>query len=286
VIPASRREGAPPFVGRSRIRYRYGKEVSTLIRVENVTKRYAQVRLSPSTLFGGKRAEQTTAVRSVSFDCAPGRVFCLLGANGAGKTTVLRMIATMLRVDSGAIDVAGFSVVTQPREVRRRLGFLTGSTKLYHRLTTDELVRYHADLHGVSSTDFTERRDRIYDLLDMGDFAGRRIGRLSTGMQQKVSIARTMIHNPEVLVLDEATSGLDVLAARGIAELIRREKKDGKTILFSTHRLGEVVELADDLAVIHEGRILFLGTLDQFQAAHAGLSLESAFIRIVENGES
>lgn len=263
-----------------------GKEVITLIRVENVTKSYAQTHLSPSTLIGGRRAEPTPAIRGVSFDCAPGRVFCLLGANGAGKTTILRMIATMLRVDTGEIDVAGFSVSTQPREVRRRLGFLTGSTKLYHRLTTDELVRYHADLHGVSPADFTERRDRIYALLDMGEFAGRRVGRLSTGMQQKVSIARTMIHDPEVLVLDEATAGLDVLAARGIAELIRREKNNGKTILFSTHRLGEVVELADDLAVIHEGRILFLGTLDKFLVDHAGLSLESAFIRTIENGAS
>ncbi len=257
-----------------------------MIHVENVTKSYAQVRLSPSALFGGRRAGPNTAVRGVSFDCTPGRVFCLLGANGAGKTTILRMIATMLGVDAGAIDVAGFPVTTRPQEVRRRLGFLTGSTKLYHRLTPNELVRYHAELHGVHSADFTARRDRIYDLLDMGEFAGRRIGRLSTGMQQKVSIARTMIHDPEVLVLDEATSGLDVLAARGIAELIRREKDNGKTILFSTHRLGEVVELADDLAIIHEGRILFLGTLDQFQSAHAGLSLESAFIRIVENRES
>jgi len=222
------------------------------------------------------------AVAGVSFTCQPGRIFSLVGPNGAGKTTTLRLIATMLKPTGGSIEVGGFDVVKQPESVRNTLGFLTGSTKLYDRLTPNELVKYYADLHGIKGDDFKRRRDEIFSLLDMMGFAGRRIGKLSTGMKQKVSIARTIIHDPDVLVFDEATSGLDVVASRGIVELIRDAKDRGKTVLFSTHRMGEVTQLADDLAIIHKGKLLFNGTYEEFRQGMQTESLEDEFIRLVE----
>ena len=237
-------------------------------------------------MIADRKSPPRDAVDDACFTCRPGRVFCLLGANGAGKTTTLRMIATMLSISAGAIEVDGFSVATDAKEVRRRLGFLTGSTKLYHRLTARELVRYYARLHGVNQAAHRRREDRLFALLDMRDFADKRIAALSTGMKQKVSIARAVIHDPTVLVLDEATAGLDALASRGIVELIRSQRESGKTVLFSTHRLNEVVELADDLAVIHKGRILYSGTLSDFRAGAEDDSFERAFIGLIENAES
>jgi sodium transport system ATP-binding protein len=149
-------------------------------------------------------------------------------------------------------------------------------------LTPNELVRYYADLHGVPRADYKKRRDEVFAALDMEGFADRRIGKLSTGMKQKVSIARTMIHDPPVLVLDEATAGLDVLASRAIVELVRRARDRGKTVLFSTHRMGEVGQLADDVALIHRGRLLFDGTYQQFSDDMQAPSLEDEFIRRIE----
>ena len=173
------------------------------------------------------RGSTVDAVSGISFTCRPGRVFSLVGPNGAGKTTTLRLISTMLKPTSGSIEVDGFDVLAKPEKVRERLGFLTGSTKLYHRLTANELVKYYADLHGIDRGTFERRKDEIFTLLDMHGFAKQRIAKMSTGMQQKVSIARTIIHDPSVMVFDEATAGLDVLASRGIVELIRSAKERG-----------------------------------------------------------
>jgi sodium transport system ATP-binding protein len=222
------------------------------------------------------------AVAGVSFECRPGRIFSLLGPNGAGKTTTLRMIATMLKPSSGSIEVDGFDTAKEPAEVRRRLGFLTGTTRLYDRLTPNELVRYYADLHGIDRGTLASRRDEIFTLLDMHKFANQRIGKLSSGMKQKVSIARTIIHDPSVLVLDEATAGLDVIASRAIIHLIRDAGNRGKTVLFSTHRMGEVSLLSDDLAIIHKGRLLFNGTLEAFTGGMKTNTVEDEFIRMVE----
>ncbi len=233
--------------------------------------------------FTGNRIE---AVAGVSFDCRPGRVFALLGPNGAGKTTTLRMIATLLRPSAGSIRVAGHDTVREAGDARRQLGFLTGSTKLYDRLTPDELVRYVADLHGIDRETFRRRRDELFARLGIDAWADRRIGRLSTGMKQKVSIARTIIHDPPVLVLDEATAGLDVVAARGIVELIREARERARTVLFSTHRMGEVAQLADDLAIIHRGRLVFCDTFEAFRAQVEAPSLEDAFIRTIERADA
>ncbi len=222
------------------------------------------------------------AVAGISFTCKPGRVFSLLGPNGAGKTTTLRMIATLLKPTSGSITVCGDDVVDQAQEVRRKIGFLTGTTRLYERLTPDEVVRYYADLHSVEPGTFKKRRDELFALLGIDEFAQRRIGKLSTGMRQKVSIARTMIHDPEVIIFDEPTVGLDVITARHILDLIRSCRAQGKTVLFSTHVMGEVSLLSDDLAIIHNGKLCYSGTYEAFRSTMQGASLEEEFIRLVQ----
>lgn len=234
---------------------------------------------------GAPRDGTLDAVAGVSFTCQPGRIFSLLGPNGAGKTTALRMIATLLKPTSGSIEVAGIDAVKKPQEVRRGLGFLTGTTKLYDRLTANELVKYYADLHGMEKSAFETRRDELFTRLDMHDFAKRRIGRLSSGMRQKVSIVRTMIHDPDIIVFDEPTVGLDVVTAKNIIELIRDCKRRGKTVIFSTHIMGEVRLLSDDLGIIHNGKLVFRGSYAEFEGQMRGESLEEEFIRLVEGRE-
>lgn len=224
---------------------------------------------------------KAVAVDGVSFTCQPGRIFSLLGPNGAGKTTTLRMISTIFKPTSGSIKIGGIDAILQPQEARRKIGFLTGSTGLYARLTPNELVKYFADLYSVPKHEFEERKEKLYTLLDMHDFQGKRIGKLSTGMKQKVSICRTMIHDPEIVVFDEPTSGLDVITAENIIQLIRNCKNEGKTVIFSSHIMSEVDLLCDDLAIIHKGNMLFNGTMDGFKEQMQAENLTAEFIRIV-----
>jgi len=191
----------------------------------------------------------------------------------------------MLKPTSGSISIAGQDTVKQSQAVRKHLGFLTGNTGLYDRLTANEMVRYFADLHGMARSDYQQQRDRFFRLLDMEEFADRRIGKLSTGMKQKVSIVRTIIHDPDVIVFDEPTSGLDVVTSRNIVRLIRDCKDAGKTIIFSTHRMGEVNLLSDDLAIIHKGELQFNDTFENFQNQMETSTLEDEFIRFVEQAE-
>ena len=253
-----------------------------MVEVKNLTKTFKLSRQQKREMGDGFAGSTLNAVDDVSFTCYPGRIFALLGPNGAGKTTTLRMIATMLKPTSGTIAVSGYNVVTKGQDVRRRLGFLTGNTGLYDRLTPNEMVKYFADLHGMNRDLFEDRRDELFTLLDMDDFATRRIGKLSSGMKQKVSIVRTIIHDPDVIVFDEPTSGLDVVTSRNIIQLIRNSKEAGKTVLFSTHRMGEVTLLSDDLAIVHKGRLCYSGRFQDFQRDMQTPSLEDEFIRIVE----
>jgi sodium transport system ATP-binding protein len=256
-----------------------------VIAVQQLAKRFTLTRQQQKAQ-EEKKADVVHAVSGVDLECRPGRIFALLGPNGAGKTTTLRMIATLLRPDAGSIRVAGIDAIADPLAARRKLGFLTGSTRLYDRLTADETVRYYADLSGVAPADFKIRRDRLFAELGIDAYADRRVGKLSTGMKQKVSIARTIIHDPEVVVFDEATSGLDVIAARAIIEFIRRCRADGKTVLFSTHIMSEVTMLADDLAIVHAGKLIYSGTLAEFTASAAERTLEDEFVRRIEIEES
>lgn len=221
------------------------------------------------------------AVNDVSFTCQPGRVFSLLGPNGAGKTTTLRMLSTIFKPTSGNIKIAGIDAVEAPQEARKKIGFLTGSTGLYARLTPDEILNYFANLYSISKEVFQQRKEELYTLLDMHDFKGKRIGKLSTGMKQKVSIARTMIHDPEVVIFDEPTSGLDVITAENIIQLIRNCRDEGKTVIFSSHIMSEVDLLCDDLAIIHKGKVCYNGTISDFKAQMKADNITAEFIRIV-----
>lgn len=225
----------------------------------------------------------TRAVNDINFSCKPGEVYSLLGPNGAGKTTTLRMLATILKPTSGSIEVCGIDAVKHPREARMKIGFLTGSTGLYARLTANEIIDYFGSLYSVSSNTLKERKAYLYDLLDMNGFANKRIGQLSTGMKQKVSICRTMIHDPEILILDEPTSGLDVITAASIIQLIRDYKAQNKTVIFSSHIMGEVDLLSDRLAIIHNGTLKHQSTMEEFRKEMEGQSLTGAFIKIVQS---
>lgn len=250
-----------------------------MIVVEKLSKQFKLSRKQKQEM--GEKGDTLMAVSDVSFSCTPGRVFTLLGPNGAGKTTTLRMLATMLKPTSGSIKIAGFDTVKEPEKVRGKIGFLTGSTALYERLNPNEIIKYYADLHGMDRKTFRERKEQLFGLLGIDEFAARRIGKLSSGMKQKVSIARTMIHDPEVVIFDEPTVGLDVITARSIIQLIRNCREDGKTVIFSTHIMGEVSLLSDDLAVIHKGKLLYNDTYERFLGQMKSKTIEDEFIRIV-----
>ena len=250
-----------------------------MIKVSNLSKSFSLTRQQKKEL--GTTENTVLAVDDISFSCAPGRVHALLGPNGAGKTTTLRMLSTIFKPTKGSIIIDGIDAVANAQEARKHMGFLTGSAGLYARLTPNELVDYFAKLYGVSNEDRDKRKQRLFDLLDMHDFKNKRIGKLSTGMKQKVSICRTMIHDPQVVIFDEPTSGLDVITAENIIQLIRDCKNEGKTVIFSSHIMGEVDLLCDDITIIHKGKVLFNDTMEAFRSQMEAPNLTAEFIRIV-----
>jgi sodium transport system ATP-binding protein len=251
-----------------------------MISVQNLNKTFTLTKQQRKELNTDQKT--ATAVQDLSFSCKPGRVFSLLGPNGAGKTTTLRMIATLITPTSGQIHINGIDALSQPQEARKHIGFLTGSTGLYARLTPLEVIDYYADLYGVEKAAREQRKEELFSLLHMKDFLHKRIGKLSTGMKQKVSICRTMIHDPSVVIFDEPTSGLDVITAENIIKLIRSCKDQGKTVIFSSHIMSEVDLLCDDLAIIHQGTLKYNGTMTDFRANMQTANLTEEFIRIVQ----
>lgn len=232
-------------------------------------------------VFPDRRKGEIRAVDGVSFVSRPGEVFGLLGANGAGKTTTLRMLATILAPTSGTARVAGYDVREQPHRVRESIGFLSSSTALYGRLTAREMIEYFGRLYGLDEARLATRVTAILDELDMGDFADRRCDRLSSGQKQRVSIGRSIVHEPDVMIFDEPTTGLDVMTARTITRFIRRCRDEGKTVIFSTHIMSEVEALCDRVAVVHEGHVAAIGTIEDLRAHTGHAALESVFLALV-----
>ena len=230
--------------------------------------------------FKDKKRGDIHAVDSVSFSCKPGEIYGLLGANGAGKTTTLRVLATILAPTSGTACVAGFDVVRQPQKVRAHVGFLSTATALYDRLTAFEIVEYFGQLYGLDSATIKRRAGEIFKALDMEEFRDRRCAKLSTGMKQKVSIARTLVHDPPVMIFDEPTNGLDVMAARSITDFIRQCRDRGKTVIFSTHIMTEAEKLCDRIGIIHAGKIQAEGTLDEMRGYYGKNDLEEIFVAV------
>jgi sodium transport system ATP-binding protein len=236
---------------------------------------------SLSKRFQDKKRGEIRAVDNVSFTCQPGKIYGLLGANGAGKTTTLRMLATILEPTEGTAVISGFDVVEHPEKVRANVGFLSTGTALYPRLTAQELVEYFGRLNGLDEPTLKKRVDDIFNRLDMNSFRDRRCDKLSTGMKQKTSIARTLVHDPPVMIFDEPTTGLDVMTARSIITFISDCRSQGKTVIFSTHIMSEVERLCDSIGIIHDGKLLAEGTLAELRSKYAEHNLEEIIVKVV-----
>jgi sodium transport system ATP-binding protein len=241
-----------------------------MIHVENLTKSFRDLRRG-----------QVLAVDRVSFDAQPGEVFGLLGPNGAGKTTTMRILCTVLRPTTGLVELAGYNVVTHPSQVRQSIGFLSASTAIYDRMTAWELVEYFGRLYGLEGEQLKTRMEEIFATLRMNDFRDVLGAKMSTGMRQKASIARAIVHDPPILILDEPTLGLDVLVARAVLENIERLRELGKCIVYSTHIMREVEKICDRVAIISQGQIRAAGTLPELRDQHGQSDLEELFFMLV-----
>lgn len=218
-------------------------------------------------------------LRGISFEAGSGEIFGLLGPNGAGKTTTLRVICTLLTPDAGSVEVLGFDTRGAPQEVRRRVGVVTAEIGVYPRLTARENIAYFAELTGVLDGDISKRVDGVIERLDMKSFANQRAESLSSGQKQKVAIARAIVHDPPVLMFDEPTSNLDVLASREIREFMVESKDRGKCVIFSTHVLHDAERLCDRVTIIHQGRVVASGTTAEVKGASH--ELEDSFLSLV-----
>jgi sodium transport system ATP-binding protein len=221
------------------------------------------------------------AVDGVSIEARPGQIFGLLGVNGAGKTTMLRMLSTVIKPTSGRAEVAGLDIVEQPQKVRASIGFMSNSTALYGRSTSKEMIVYFGELYGLTGAKLKERVAYVIDKLQIHEFADRLCDKLSTGQKQRVSIARTILHDPPVLFFDEPTAGLDVVTSQTVMEFIEEARALQKTVIFSTHIMSEVERLCDHVSVIHDGKIMGDGTVQDLKDKAGESSLEKAFLKLV-----
>ncbi len=226
------------------------------------------------------------AVDSISFDALPGQIFGLLGPNGAGKTTVLRILGTLLKPTAGSVTINGYDVEKDAEQVRHQLGFVSTNTAIYDRMTGWEMVQYFGRLYGMQKDSLAERMEMLFERFHMGRCRDLLGAKMSTGMKQKVSICRAMIHDPPVLIFDEATSGLDILAAREVLDTVQMLRDQGKCIVFSSHIMSEVQRICDRIAIMHRGDILACGTIDQLVDAHPQEDLEEMFFQMIsENSD-
>lgn len=229
-----------------------------------------------------KSFKKVKAVDDVSFEVHPGEIVGLLGENGAGKTTTLRMIATMLKATSGDAIVNSYSILKQPEKVRENIGILFGGdVALYDRLTGRENMMYFAELNGMNSSDAKKAVEEIAVDLEMQDYLDRPVGKYSRGMKQKVSLARSVIHKPNTMLFDEPSTGLDVLSAKLIHDFIFKCKKENKAIIFSSHNMYETEKLCDRVIIIHKGKIMDSGTIDELKEKYKKDSLEDLFIELI-----
>lgn len=247
-------------------------EDKSLIEVEDLSKVY----------HGSDDGRPVVALRDATFTARPGRIFGLIGANGAGKTTTLRILSTVLGPSGGSARICGFDVQKAPDEARRRIGFLSGSTGVYDRMTPREFIDYFGGLAGLDPEVLTKRREELIEMLDMGSFADRYCGVLSTGQKQKASIARSLIHDPPVLIFDEPTSGLDILVARTVIDFLESLKSDKRTIIVSTHIMTEAEQLCDDMAIIHRGRVLVCDSVEALKEKYKEDSIQNIFYRLID----
>ena len=236
-----------------------------------------------SKAFGKHR--EVKAVDGVSFTAADGEITGLLGPNGAGKTTLLRMLATLVVPDGGTARVGDDDVVRDRTAVRRRIGVLSDARGLYPRLTARENVRYYGALHGMSGAALDARTTEVIEALGIADLADRRTQGFSQGERMKVAIARALVHDPDTILLDEPTNGLDIMSTRALREMLRGLRAQGKCLLFSSHVMQEVTQLCDRIVILGHGRVIARGTTDELVAQAGAHSLEEAFVRLLGSVE-
>ena len=246
-----------------------------MIQVEGLTK-----------IFHDKKRGKIVAVNNLQFNCQKGQVFGLLGPNGAGKTTTLRILATMILPTKGEIMVNGLDIVKHAAKVRRQIGFLSSETGLYDRFTPRETILFFGRINGMEDKIIEKRMAEIFQNLDMEDFQDVRVNKLSTGMKQKLSIARSIIHNPPVLILDEPTVGLDIITAKTVIEYVKSFRDQGKCIIYSTHIMREAEKLCDRIAIIHQGNLIAQGTLEELKKNSSFDDLEEIFFELINQGEN
>ncbi|MEM7312605.1 MAG: ATP-binding cassette domain-containing protein, partial [Planctomycetota bacterium] len=225
---------------------------------------------------------QFVALAGISFDARPGEIYGLLGPNGAGKTTLLRILSTVLTPSGGSATINGFDVVSQPSPVRRQIGFVSNNTAIYDRMTAFEMVQYFGRLHGIEPEILEQRIANVFSRLKMNDISDVLGSKMSTGMKQKVSIARALVHDPPVLIFDEATVGLDVLVGRALLDIVSDLREQGKCIIFSTHIMREIERLCDRVAIINRGHLLAEGTPDELRSEYNESDLEELFFQLIQ----
>jgi len=245
-----------------------------MIRVEGLTK-----------VFPNPDGSEKTAVDHITFEVHPYEIYGLLGPNGAGKTTTLRMISGLLRSTAGRVTILGQDVTTDMEGVKRQIGYLTANTGLYARLTPREMLAYFAALYGLERGRAQARIAELADWLDMGEYLNLRGGALSTGQRQRTNIARALIADPPILVLDEPTLGLDVLSNRVILDFIRAQAAAGKAVLLSTHALDEIETMCRRIGLIHNGRLIAEGELDALRQSTGRQRLSDIFLQLVNADE-
>lgn len=226
-------------------------------------------------------AEPYWAIRDVNFSVGPGEILGLLGPNGAGKTTLLRILSTVLVPTQGHASVCGFDVAQTPEAVRRQIGFVSANTAVYDRMTGWEFVRYFGQLYEIADEELDHRMAKLFRQFEMDSLKDTFCGKMSTGMKQKISIARALIHNPDVLIFDEATLGLDILASRNVLKMVAGLRDEGKCILFSSHIMREVERLCDRVAILYGGSIVASGSKEELIERFAEPDLEEVFFRLI-----
>ncbi len=227
--------------------------------------------------------EGTRAVDGVSFEVEAGEIFGLLGPNGAGKTTIIRAISTILSFTSGEIEVMGADNKKKPKDVRRNIGVLTTDIGAYDRFTGRENLRYFGELYGMEEGVLEKRIGELSEFLDMKDFLDKRAGEYSTGMKQRLAIARSVIHDPQVIIFDEPTSGLDVLASQTVRNFMQRSKDLGRAVIFSTHQMYDAEKLCDRVFIIHKGKMVAYDTVERIKESAGAGDLEDAFLKLVQD---
>lgn len=245
-----------------------------MIHVRQLTKSYKDL-----------QAGYFQALAGISFDAMPGQIYGLLGPNGAGKTTALRILSTVLKPTSGSAIVNGFDVELAPDQVRRQIGFVSTNTAIYDRMTAWEMVQYFGQLYGMQLDKLHIQMEAIFERFQMNEIRNVLCSKMSTGMKQKVSIVRAMIHNPPVLIFDEATSGLDILVAREVLKTVEQLRDQGKCIIFSSHIMSEVQRLCDRVAIMNRGRILAEGTIDDLTEQYEESDVEELFYQLISVSE-